>query len=90
MLNDQLREARRRRGLSQEDLAKRLGMTQAHISDIEKGKVSPRMASVLELARALDQELMLVPRNKVPVINALLAGTPDAPLWQVDDEETDV
>jgi len=83
-----LRDTRRRLGLSQEDLAKRLRMSQAHISDIEKGKVMPRLASVVEISRALDQELILVPRNKLPMIDALLSGKVDSPLWQIDEEDT--
>ena len=59
----QLRDARHRLGISQEALGKRLGMSQAQLPDIEKGKVTPRLASVVEIARALDQELILVPRN---------------------------
>ena len=82
----QLREARRRLGFTQEALGKRLRISQAHLSDIEKGKVTPRLSSVIEIARALDQELILVPRNRLPMINALLSGKPDAPLWPIYDE----
>jgi transcriptional regulator with XRE-family HTH domain len=82
-----LRDTRRSLGISQEALGKRLRITQAHLSDIEKAKVTPRLSSVIEIARALDQELILVPRNKIPMIRAILAGRPAAPLWEIGDEE---
>ncbi len=84
---DQLREARLRLGLSQEGLGERLGISQAHLSHIENGKVSPRLSSVVELARALDQEVIVVPRNRLPMIHALLSGKADAPLWPLEREE---
>jgi len=73
--------------VSQEALGKRLRISQGHLSDIEKRKVTPRLASVIEIARALDQELILVPRSKLPMINALLSGRPDAPLWEIGGDE---
>ena len=88
-IHTQLRDARRTLGLSQADLAKRLRMTQAQVSDIEKGKVTPRLTSAIELARALDMELILVPRNRLPIIDAVLSGQGEAPLWQIDAPESD-
>jgi len=88
-IHTQLRDARRTLGLSQASLAKRLRMTQAQVSDIEKGKVTPRLTSAIELARALDMELILVPRNRLPIIDAVLSGQGDAPLWQIDAPESD-
>jgi transcriptional regulator with XRE-family HTH domain len=88
-IHTQLRDARRTLGLSQAALANRLRMTQAQVSDIEKGKVTPRLTSAIELARALDMELILVPRNRLPIIDAVLSGQGDAPLWQIDAPESD-
>ncbi|HEX4447077.1 MAG TPA: helix-turn-helix transcriptional regulator [Polyangiaceae bacterium] len=89
-LPEQLRAARRERKLSQKDLGARLGLPQSHVSAIEGGKVDPRLSSVLELARQLDLEPMLIPRARVPAVRALLTGTPDEPLWQAgEDEEGD-
>ena len=88
-ISAQFREARRQQGLSQGVLGERLGISQAHLSDVEKGKVSPRLSSAMEIARALDHELILVPRKMLPAIKALLSGKSDAPLWQVDEKIED-
>jgi transcriptional regulator with XRE-family HTH domain len=50
-----LREARKRRGLTQEELEARSGVSQAVISSIERGIVQdPASSTVLKLADALD------------------------------------
>jgi len=85
-INEQLRDARRGRQLSQQALGARVGLPQSHISAIETGKVDPRLSSILGIARQLDLEPLLVPRALVPAVRALLAGEPEAPLWQVDDD----
>ncbi|MGD0679519.1 MAG: helix-turn-helix transcriptional regulator [Polyangiaceae bacterium] len=86
-LLEQLRAARRERKIAQKALGERLGLPQSHVSAIEAGKVDPRLSSVLEFARVLDLEPMLIPRDRVLAVRALLEGKPDAPLWSVDEEE---
>src|SRR5581483_8151647 len=76
-MRQELVRARRERRWSQAELGKRLGLPQTHISAIEGGKVAPRYDTVLELARVLDHDLMLVPRALVPAVQALLRA-PDA------------
>jgi len=66
-----------------------MGQPQSHISAIETGKVDPRLSSIVEIARQLDHELVLVPRALVPAVRALLAGNLDVPLWQTDEETDD-
>lgn len=44
-----MRETRRRRGLSQAELARRAGTSQAHISRIERGEVSPTIDTLEDL-----------------------------------------
>jgi predicted transcriptional regulator len=88
-LLEQLRAARRERKITQKALGERLGLPQSHVSAIEAGKVDPRLSSVLELARLLDLEPMLIPRARVPAVRALLDGTPDEPLWRADDADAD-
>ena len=58
-----LRKASR---LSQRELGERIGLTQAQISKIEGGHVDPRLSSVVEFARGVGVEVMLVPRGVVP------------------------
>src|SRR5213080_2910709 len=67
-----LKEAREKRAWTQRDLASRLGLTQKHISGIESGKIVPRYDTLLELVRALDRDLLMVPRALVPVVQSLV------------------
>jgi transcriptional regulator with XRE-family HTH domain len=67
-----LKEARKKRGWSQRDLARRLGIAQRHISGIESGKIVPRYDTLLELVRMLDRDLIMVPRALVPVVQSLV------------------
>lgn len=49
-----VREARLRRRLTQEELAKQAGVSQVAISDLESGKtISPSFALVVRLSKAL-------------------------------------
>jgi DNA-binding XRE family transcriptional regulator len=86
-INEQIRDARRARHVSQKTLGTWVGLPQSHISEIETGKVDPRLSNVIEMARQLDNELLLIPRALVPAVRALLAGETEAPLWQVDDDD---
>ena len=88
-ISEQLGDVRRARHLSQRALGARMGQPQSHISAIETGKVDPRLSSIVEIARQLDHELVLVPRALVPAVRALLAGNLDVPLWQTDEETDD-
>jgi len=58
-----VREARRRAGLTQDELARRVGTTQSAIARIERGRTAPSLERLRELVRAcgLDLELRLVP-----------------------------
>jgi transcriptional regulator with XRE-family HTH domain len=67
-----LKEARAKRAWTQRQLASRLGLTQKHISGIESGKIVPRYDTLLELVRALDHDLLMVPRSLVPVVQSLV------------------
>ncbi|HEU0132977.1 MAG TPA: helix-turn-helix transcriptional regulator [Mycobacteriales bacterium] len=49
-----LRELRRRKKLSQVDLAARAGISATYLSEIEQGERNPTIAVVVRLARALD------------------------------------
>lgn len=71
-----LREARDTAGLSQRALSARAGLTQSHISQIERGTLEPGLATLIDLARALDLELVLVPKRLLPAVNGLLHTAP--------------
>ena len=66
-----LRAARKAGGLSQRVLSDRIGLTQAQISKFESGRVDPRLSSLVEFARGVGAEVMLVPRGAVPAALAL-------------------
>lgn len=67
-----LREAREVAGISQRDLSARSGLTQSHISQIERGTLEPGLSSLIDLSRALDLELVLVPKKLLPAVNGIL------------------
>ncbi len=75
----QAREMREASGVSQRALSERAGLTQSHISQIESGKMEPGLSSFIDMTRALDLELMLVPKKLVPAISNLVRAqaTPD-------------
>ena len=68
----QAREIREASGVSQRALSERAGLTQSHISQIESGKMEPGLSSFIDLTRALDLELMLVPKKLLPAVLALV------------------
>ncbi len=67
----QLKSVREAKGLSQRELGERGGVPQSHVSKIEAGDVDLRLSSLLEIGRALDLEVMLVPRKLVPLVEAM-------------------
>jgi transcriptional regulator with XRE-family HTH domain len=68
----QAREVREASGVSQRALSERAGLTQSHISQIESGKMEPGLSSFVDLTRALDLEVMLVPKKLVPAVLGLV------------------
>lgn len=89
---EQIVRARKALGLTQSDVARKLGMRQGHLSRIEQGKVDIRLSNFLDIARLLGLEVMLVPRQVKPVIEQLLRGdepseTRTLPQRLLDEEE---
>ena len=89
-----LREARRRKKLSQRQLGEKIGIPQSHISRIEKGEVDLQASSLIELSRALDLELMLLPRQLVPSMKILQSAfvkqeMSSLPAYRLDEERED-
>lgn len=70
-----LKAARQAKGLSQRALAARVGLPQSHISKIENGGVDLQLSSLVELARALELEVTLVPRKAVPAVESIVRQT---------------
>ena len=65
MGNDLAREARKRAGLTQRELAERAGTTQSALARLENGRTTPSFDTVLRLVRlcGLDLDVMLVERD---------------------------
>lgn len=88
-----LQAARKAKGLTQAELGAKMGLPQSHISQIETGRVDLRLSSLLEMARLLDLEPMLIPRALTPAVRALIAGksAQQQPAWRPDepDEESE-
>jgi transcriptional regulator with XRE-family HTH domain len=84
-----IKEARRRAGLAQSDLARRLGTTQSAIARWESGKVSPRMATLKRLLKACGVEanvtLVDAGRDDRVQIAERLAWTPKQRLAYLTD-----
>ena len=88
-----IRSIQRRRkslNLPQQEVARLSGVPQSNYSKIELGKIEPRVSTLVDIARALDLELMLVPTELVPVVQSLTSeqGRPeDRPLFAATGDE---
>ena len=70
-----LKEARRRKRLSQRALSRLCGLPQGQISKIENGAVDLRVSSLIEIVRALELELNLIPRAFLPAVHAIVRNS---------------
>lgn len=88
-LSARLRAARDGHGLSQTTLAEKVGLRQRQISDLERGATDSRLTTVQNVARALDLELILIPRHLIPAVEALQRSSDAArrPLYSLDESE---
>ena len=66
-----LKEALIARGLTHRELAERAGFGQNRLALIEAGQVDLRTSTLVQLARALDLELVLTPRRVLPAVQSL-------------------
>ncbi len=89
MGNDLIREARKRRGLTQAELAELAGTTQSAIARLESGRTAPSFDDVIRYLRLMDLDLdfMIVERDDSDWIQAqrLLGLGPEARLDRFDD-----
>lgn len=73
-LIDGIKTARKAGRLSQQMLAHKIGIPQSHLSKIETGNVNIGLASFVEIARTLELEVVLVPRQDAAMIKNLMAS----------------
>ena len=88
-----LKQARIEKGMSQRALSAQTGVAAARISKIERGYGNLSLETLIDLARALDFEPMLVQRKYIPAVEALIKRGPGAlkepmylPDWGEDDD----
>jgi transcriptional regulator with XRE-family HTH domain len=70
-----LKSARENQAISQRELSAKTGIPQAQISRLEGGAVDIRLSSFVALARALDLEIVLVPRSAMPAVESIVRQT---------------
>ncbi len=76
-LTKSLKAARQERNLSQRSLSRKTGIQQTQISRIESGQADLRVSTLVELARSLDLEVVLIPRAFLPAVNSIIQKKSD-------------
>jgi len=74
-IGEALRAARIEGRLTQEELADMLGFDVTTVARAEKGRDETRTGTLTEMARALNLEVMLVPRYLVPAVRAMTGSS---------------
>ena len=89
-----LKSARETKKMTQRVLADKIGIPQSHLSKIESGTVDIQLTSFVEMARNLDLEVMLIPRQEISWVKNLVAskekgrlGDEIKPAYLLDDEK---
>lgn len=96
-----IREARKRQDMTQEDLARALGVKRALISKYENGIIEPSLSMLKKLANALKvtvgylqgeehittQELLQALKNKDAEVLSALIGIPGSVIFLSDEDE---
>jgi HTH-type transcriptional regulator/antitoxin HipB len=86
-----LKQARKKKKLTQRDLAQLAGIPQSHLSNFENGKVNIGLSSFIEIVRLLELELVLIPRQYVPAIKSLMQSKSQddapTPAFTADEEK---
>lgn len=72
-----LKSTRKGQRLTQEQVADMAGISRPRYREIEAGSSSARTTTLVNIARALGLELMLVPQALVPAVNSLLEPQDD-------------
>jgi transcriptional regulator with XRE-family HTH domain len=95
----ELKKARTKRGWSQTELGRHIGLPQTHISGIETGRIVPRFDTLLDLARILGHDLLMIPRELVPAIQGIIRDhrhqekepyeEEERPLYSIDKNDDD-
>lgn len=88
-----LKKARLASELTQEQVADLAGISRPRYRDIETGAAAARATTLMNIARALGLEMMLIPQAMVPAVEALLRPHDDddipAFVSRPDDDDHD-
>lgn len=85
-----LRKARLAARLSQEQIAQWANISRPRYRDIETGAAAARATTLVNVARALGMEMMLIPQAMVPAVQSMLQPVDDdddRPAFTSDVEE---
>ena len=88
-----LKTKRKGLGLTQEQVAGMAGISRPRYREIETGSAAARTTTLINIARALGLEIMLIPQAMVPAVDALLRPNDDDDLpafMSRPDGDTDV
>jgi transcriptional regulator with XRE-family HTH domain len=69
---EELEQARKSASLTQDALAERAGLSRMTVQRTESGQIDPRVSSVMEMARALGMDVMLVPSALRPELESFV------------------
>jgi transcriptional regulator with XRE-family HTH domain len=90
---DQIRQARLATGHTQEVAARHAGMARARYVELERGQLDVRLTTLVNAARAVGLDLMLVPIAYVPAVRSMLRPSnedaDETPMFQPDEEAED-
>jgi|SRR3954470_19545269 transcriptional regulator with XRE-family HTH domain len=90
-MGEEFRKTRLAAGLTQESVARNAGMVRPRYVEFENGRLDVRLTTLMNAARAIGLELMLVPTAYVPAVKSMLhhstQGADDTPLYRTDEEE---
>ncbi|PWL16419.1 transcriptional regulator [Falsochrobactrum shanghaiense] len=91
LIGDHFRRARLAMGMTQAQVADLAGISRPRYRDIETGAAAARTTTLINIARALGLEMMLVPQVMVPAIEALLRpeAADDQPAFSPQPESDD-
>jgi transcriptional regulator with XRE-family HTH domain len=68
VIGQAVREARQRVGITQAELARRLGSSAPHVCALESGKANPTIGHLSDIASALELELRVEFRELPPLL----------------------
>ena len=71
-LIDSLAATRKARKITQAELAERAGLSRMAVQRTETGDVDPRYSTLVEMARVLGMQMMAVPAELVPALQAFI------------------